>query len=103
MFLLILSDELNRVGRQSIVEGVRACQNQNGSFTVMVIECGSDMRFLYCASLCISDFRLHILCCGVLNILAKFDNTWPDPLHTYLDKSIKFTLRFYSVIEFKDL
>ncbi|KAL6262058.1 hypothetical protein P5V15_007152 [Pogonomyrmex californicus] len=120
--LLILSDDLNRVDRQSIIEGVRACQNQNGSFMAMV-ECENDMRFLYCLYclflMCISDFRLvshtilailsrdqveshgGVLCCGILNILAKFNNTRPDPLHTYLDKCIK--LRFYSVIEFKDL
>ncbi|XP_011641542.1 geranylgeranyl transferase type-1 subunit beta-like isoform X2 [Pogonomyrmex barbatus] len=121
------SDDLNRVDRQSIIEGVRACQNQNGSFIAMV-ECENDMRFLYCLYclyclflMCISDFRLishtilailskdHVeshggstFCgCGILNILAKFNNTRPDPLHTYLDKCIK--LRFYSVFEFKDL
>lgn len=51
--LLILGDDLGRVDRQSIVEGVRACQNPDGSFTAMVTGCESDMRFLYCAS-CVS-------------------------------------------------
>lgn len=51
--LLILGDDLGRVDRQSIVEGVRACQNPDGSFTAMVMGCESDMRFLYCAS-CVS-------------------------------------------------
>ncbi|KAG5310021.1 PGTB1 transferase, partial [Acromyrmex insinuator] len=51
--LLILDDDLNRVDRQSIIEGVRACQNPDGSFTAMVTGCESDMRFLYCAS-CVS-------------------------------------------------
>lgn len=51
--LLILGDDLSRVDRQSIVEGVRACQNPDGSFTAMVMGCESDMRFLYCAS-CVS-------------------------------------------------
>lgn len=51
--LLILGDDLNRVDRKSIIEGVNACQNPNGSFTAMVVGCESDMRFLYCAC-CIS-------------------------------------------------
>lgn len=51
--LLILNDDLSRVDRQSIIEGVRACQNPDGSFTAMVTGCESDMRFLYCAS-CVS-------------------------------------------------
>lgn len=51
--LLILGDDLSRVDRQSIIEGVRACQNPDGSFMAMVIGCESDMRFLYCAS-CVS-------------------------------------------------
>lgn len=51
--LLILGDDLSRVDRQSFVEGVRACQNPDGSFTAMVTGCESDMRFLYCAC-CVS-------------------------------------------------
>lgn len=51
--LLILGDDLSRVDRESIIEGVRACQNPDGSFTAMVTGCESDMRFLYCAS-CVS-------------------------------------------------
>lgn len=51
--LLILGDDLSRVDRKSIVEGIRACQNPDGSFTAIVMGCESDMRFLYCAC-CIS-------------------------------------------------
>lgn len=51
--LLILGDDLTRVDRESLVEGVRACQNPDGSFTAMVSGCESDMRFLYCAC-CVS-------------------------------------------------
>lgn len=51
--LLILGDDLSRVDRESIIEGLRACQNPDGSFTGMVIGCESDMRFLYCAC-CVS-------------------------------------------------
>lgn len=51
--LLILGDDLSRIDRESLVEGVRACQNPDGSFTAMVTGCESDMRFLYCAC-CVS-------------------------------------------------
>lgn len=52
--LLILGDDLSRVDRESIIEGLRACQNSDGSFTGMVMGCESDMRFLYCAC-CVSE------------------------------------------------
>lgn len=51
--LLILGDDLRRVDRKSIIEGLHACQNPDGSFTAMVTGCESDMRFLYCAC-CVS-------------------------------------------------
>jgi geranylgeranyl transferase type-1 subunit beta len=51
--LLILGDDLSGVDRESIVEGMRACQNPDGSFTAMVTGCESDMRFVYCAC-CVS-------------------------------------------------
>lgn len=51
--LLILGDDLSRVDKKSIIDGVRACQNPDGSFMAMVTGCESDMRFLYCAS-CVS-------------------------------------------------
>ena len=51
--LLILGDDLSGVDKESIVEGIKACQNPNGSFTAMVTGCESDMRFVYCAC-CVS-------------------------------------------------
>ncbi|XP_006612654.1 geranylgeranyl transferase type-1 subunit beta isoform X2 [Apis dorsata] len=51
--LLILGDDLSRVDKKSIIEGMRACQNPDGSFTAIITGCESDMRFLYCAC-CIS-------------------------------------------------
>ncbi|XP_031838267.1 geranylgeranyl transferase type-1 subunit beta [Nomia melanderi] len=56
--LIILGDDLSRVDKKSIIEGVRACQNPNGSFVAFITESKneneSDMRFLYCAC-CISS------------------------------------------------
>lgn len=51
--LLILGDDLSRVDKDSIMEGMRACQNADGSFTAMVTGYESDMRFVYCAC-CVS-------------------------------------------------
>ena len=51
--LLILGDNLSRVDKKSIIEGIRACQNPDGCFTAMITGSESDMRFLYCAC-CVS-------------------------------------------------
>lgn len=51
--LLILEDDLVRVDKKSIIEGVQACQNPDGSFKALITGSESDMRFLYCAC-CIS-------------------------------------------------
>ncbi|XP_046739318.1 geranylgeranyl transferase type-1 subunit beta [Diprion similis] len=51
--LLTLGDDLSRIDKKSIIEGVRACQNDDGSFTATLTGSESDMRFIYCAC-CIS-------------------------------------------------
>ncbi|XP_011504497.1 PREDICTED: geranylgeranyl transferase type-1 subunit beta [Ceratosolen solmsi marchali] len=51
--LLILGDDLSGIDKESIIEGMRACQNPDGSFTAMVMGYESDMRFVYCAC-CVS-------------------------------------------------
>lgn len=51
--LLVLGDDLSRVDKKSILEGIRACQNSDGCFMAMITGSESDMRFLYCAC-CIS-------------------------------------------------
>ncbi|XP_057341276.1 geranylgeranyl transferase type-1 subunit beta isoform X1 [Microplitis mediator] len=51
--LLALGDDLKRVNKKSILEGMRACQNNDGCFMAMITESESDMRFLYCAC-CVS-------------------------------------------------
>ncbi|XP_034938928.1 geranylgeranyl transferase type-1 subunit beta [Chelonus insularis] len=51
--LVALGDDLSRVNRKAIIEGVRACQNPDGCFMAMKNGSESDMRFLYCAC-CVS-------------------------------------------------
>ncbi|CAK1542184.1 unnamed protein product [Leptosia nina] len=51
--LLTLGDDLSRVNRKAIIEGVKALQTEEGNFSATLSGCESDMRFVYCAA-CIS-------------------------------------------------
>ncbi|XP_022131184.1 geranylgeranyl transferase type-1 subunit beta [Pieris rapae] len=51
--LLALGDDLSRVNRKAIIEGVKALQTEEGNFAATLSGCESDMRFVYCAA-CIS-------------------------------------------------
>lgn len=48
--LLSLGDDLSRVNRKVIVEGLKALQNDEGNFSATLSGCESDMRFVYCAA-----------------------------------------------------
>ncbi|XP_076231718.1 geranylgeranyl transferase type-1 subunit beta [Calliopsis andreniformis] len=75
--LLILGDDLSRVDRKSIIEGMRACQNPDGSFTAMVLGCESDIRFLYCA-------------CCIATILNDWSGMDKTKAIDYILKSISY-------------
>lgn len=47
--LLILGDDLSRIDKRAIVEGLKELQLPNGSF-MAVLDSESDMRFVYCAA-----------------------------------------------------
>lgn len=47
--LLILGDDLSRVNKGAVVQGLKALQNEDGSFSFSVGGEESDMRFVYCA------------------------------------------------------
>ncbi|XP_061719510.1 geranylgeranyl transferase type-1 subunit beta [Cydia pomonella] len=51
--LVTLGDDLSRVNRKALVEGVKALQTEEGNFAATLSGCESDMRFVYCAA-CIS-------------------------------------------------
>ena len=55
--LLALGDDLSRLDRKAIVEGVAAVQRKDGSFSATIDGCEHDMRFVYCAA----------AICGMLN------------------------------------
>lgn len=48
--LITLGDDLSRLNRRAIVDGVAAVQQPDGSFTASVEGNEHDMRFVYCAS-----------------------------------------------------
>lgn len=48
--LLTLGDDLSRLNRRAIVDGVAAVQRSNGSFSATVEGNEYDMRFVFCAS-----------------------------------------------------
>lgn len=48
--LVILGDDLSRINRTAIIEGVRALQQEDGSFCATLAGSESDMRFVYCAA-----------------------------------------------------
>ncbi|XP_046400376.1 geranylgeranyl transferase type-1 subunit beta [Ischnura elegans] len=48
--LLILGDDLSRVNRKALSAGVRALQQENGSFCASLEGSENDMRFVYCAA-----------------------------------------------------
>eukprot|EP00117_Sycon_ciliatum_P019351 scpid54811/ scgid17568/ Geranylgeranyl transferase type-1 subunit beta; Geranylgeranyl transferase type I subunit beta; Type I protein geranyl-geranyltransferase subunit beta len=47
--LVILGDDLSRVNRQAVLAGVGAQQLKDGSFSALMVESESDLRFAYCA------------------------------------------------------
>ncbi|XP_039291534.1 geranylgeranyl transferase type-1 subunit beta isoform X2 [Nilaparvata lugens] len=48
--LIILGDDLSRVDKTAVLAGVRALQQQDGSFRSTMAGSENDMRFVYCAS-----------------------------------------------------
>ncbi|XP_015118002.1 geranylgeranyl transferase type-1 subunit beta [Diachasma alloeum] len=75
--LLALGDDLSRVDKKSIVEGMRSCQNPDGCFIAMITGSESDMRFLYCA-------------CCICAILDDWSGLDKDRAIDYIVKSISY-------------
>lgn len=48
--LLILGDDLSRVHKKAVIQGVRSLQQFDGSFVSVLEGSENDMRFVYCAS-----------------------------------------------------
>ncbi|XP_022238442.1 geranylgeranyl transferase type-1 subunit beta-like [Limulus polyphemus] len=48
--LLVLGDDLSRVDKKAIIQGVEALQQPDGSFCPLIDGAEKDMRFIYCAA-----------------------------------------------------
>lgn len=48
--LIILDDDLSRVDRYAVMQGLKALQQESGSFTASIHGSEDDMRFVYCAA-----------------------------------------------------
>ncbi|GFN73747.1 geranylgeranyl transferase type-1 subunit beta-like [Plakobranchus ocellatus] len=75
--LLILGDDLSRVHKKAVLQGVKSLQQPNGSFVSVLEGSEYDMRFVYCAS-CI---------CYMLNDWSGMD---VDKAVSYIVQSLSY-------------
>ena len=72
--LVILGDDLSRVRKQSILDGLRRLQNPDGSFMASIEEQCCDMRFVFCAA-------------SVCKFLNSFDTIDTEKMTNYILQS----------------
>ncbi|XP_055713157.1 geranylgeranyl transferase type-1 subunit beta [Phlebotomus papatasi] len=85
--LLALGDDLSRLDRRAIVEGVAAVQREDGSFSASVEGNEQDMRFVYCAA----------AICAMLNDWGTVDR---PRMAQYIRESIRYD---YGVSQHKEM
>lgn len=73
--LAALGDDLSRLDRRAIVDGVAAVQRDDGSFSATIDGSEQDMRFVYCAA----------AICAMLNDWGKVNK---KKMAEYIQKSI---------------
>ncbi|XP_037960592.1 geranylgeranyl transferase type-1 subunit beta [Teleopsis dalmanni] len=75
--LITLGDDLSRLNRQSIVDGVATNQRSDGSFSACINGCESDMRFVYCAA-------------AICHLLDYWGNVDKDKMYSFIKDSIRY-------------
>uniref|UniRef100_A0A2M4BRN7 Geranylgeranyl transferase type-1 subunit beta n=1 Tax=Anopheles marajoara TaxID=58244 RepID=A0A2M4BRN7_9DIPT len=75
--LVALGDDLSRLNRQAIIEGVAAVQRDDGSFSATIEGSEHDMRFVYCAA----------AICSMLDDWGRVDR---QRMADYILKSIRY-------------
>ncbi|XP_055683923.1 geranylgeranyl transferase type-1 subunit beta [Lutzomyia longipalpis] len=85
--LISLGDNLSRLDREAIVEGVAAVQREDGSFSASVEGNEQDMRFVYCAA----------AICAMLNDWGSVDRR---RMAQYIRDSIRYD---YGVSQHKEM
>ncbi|XP_052865703.1 geranylgeranyl transferase type-1 subunit beta [Anopheles cruzii] len=75
--LVALGDDLSRLNRRAIIEGVAAVQRDDGSFSATIEGSEHDMRFVYCAA----------AICAMLNDWGQVDR---QKMAEYIMNSIRY-------------
>lgn len=73
--LITLGDDLTRLNRKAIIEGVAAVQRNDGSFSASIEGNEHDMRFVYCAA-------------AICNMLDDWGTVDKELMADYIKKSI---------------
>jgi geranylgeranyl transferase type-1 subunit beta len=72
--LAILGDDLSRINRSGISQGLKMLQKENGTFMASLEEDARDMRFVYCAA----------SICRLLGIMSIFTLEFKAPRRVYI-------------------
>lgn len=75
--LVTIGDDLSRLNRQAIIEGVAAVQRPDGSFSASIEGNEHDMRFVYCAA-------------AICSMLNDWTGVNREKMAEYIRKSIRY-------------
>ncbi|XP_030557075.1 geranylgeranyl transferase type-1 subunit beta isoform X1 [Drosophila novamexicana] len=84
--LVTLGDDLSRLNRQSIVEGVAAVQHADGSFSASIDGSENDMRFVYCAA-------------TICHMLDCWDGVNKEAMFQFIMRSLRYDYGFSQELE----
>ncbi|EDW29016.1 GL18644 [Drosophila persimilis] len=84
--LVTLGDDLSRLDRKSIVDGVAAVQRPEGSFSACIDGSEDDMRFVYCAA----------TICHMLDYWGDVDK---EAMFQFIEKSLRYDYGFSQELE----
>ncbi|XP_005176475.1 geranylgeranyl transferase type-1 subunit beta [Musca domestica] len=79
--LVTLGDDLSRLDRKSIVDGVAAVQKADGSFSACIDGSENDMRFVFCAA-------------AICHMLDYWGDVDKDKMFDFIIKSIRYDYGF---------
>lgn len=84
--LVTLGDDLKRLDRKSIVDGVAAVQRPDGSFSACIDGSESDMRFVFCAA-------------AICHMLDYWGDVNKDKMYEFIMNSIRYDYGFSQNLE----
>lgn len=84
--LVTLGDDLSRLDRKSIIDGVAAVQRPDGSFSACVDGSENDMRFVYCAA-------------TICHMLDYWGNVNKETMFQFIMRSLRYDYGFSQELE----